>query len=205
MGRLVRRYIRAYNQTVANEIDIEGTLKADTIDEHTSGAGVTIDGMEVKDSLITYLHAKVLKISFGHETSETDTEVDLPDKAIVLAAWLEVTTADSGITINVGTLSSESGGDADGFIKGASVASTGLVIPDVTVTSGTSEDYFSACTIGALLADFTAGSDTATDVGTLNKKFYATDSQTTKSISYTCSSGADTAEGYIYVLLVEME
>lgn len=223
MGRLVRRYIRGYNITAVNHLEtdtiVEHTSAAgvtidgvkhkdsvpyvDTISEKTSGSGVTVDGCQIKDGLVVYKHAKILEASFGHATTETDTGVDLPDKAVVLAVWLEVTTADAGITIDVGTLSTEGGGDADGFIDGASVAATGLVIPDVTVTAGANENYFSACTIGALLVDFTAGSDTAGDVGTLNKKFYATDSQTAKSISYTCSTGADTAAGKIYILLVE--
>ena len=147
---------------------------------------------------------KVKRLSFTHNTSETDTGWDLPDSAIVLDAFVEVTTADSGITLNVGLLSSETGGDADGFIKGISVASTGLVAPGVTVTSGSNEDYFSACTYGAFLADFTAGSDAAGDVGTYARKLFASDSVTAKSVSYTCSAGADTAEGYIYIIYVEV-
>jgi hypothetical protein len=175
MGRLVRRYGRFYDLKVVHDFEV--------------GYGVP----------------KILEAEFGHSTTEADTTIDLPDKAVVLAVWLDVTTADTGVTINVGTKSSETGGDADGFIKGASVGSTGIVIPDVTVTTGTNETYFSACTIGALLADFLAGSDTVGDVGTLNKKFYYTGSVAAKSISYTCSSGADTAAGKIYILLVEFE
>jgi hypothetical protein len=175
MGRLVRRYGRFYDLKVVHDLEVE------------------------------YGVPKILEVDFGHATSETDTTVDLPNKAVVLAVWLNVTAADVGITIDVGTKSSETGGDADGFIVGASVASTGIVLPDVTVTSGTNEKYFSACTIGAKLADFEAGSDVAGDVGTLNKKFYSTGSVTAKSITYSCSSGADTAAGKICILLVEFE
>lgn len=147
---------------------------------------------------------KVITAEFGHNTTETDTGVDLPDNAVVIGAFLEVETADSGITIDVGTLSTEGGGDADGFIAGASVGATGLVIPDAVVTGGSSEDYLSACTLGALLADFTAGSDAATDVGTLVKKPYPTDANAAKSISYTCSAGADTAAGKIHIIVAEL-
>ena len=159
----------------------------------------------IHGSKIKYNVPKVIEIPFTHNTDETDTGIDLPPKALVLDAFLYVETADTGITINVGTKSSESGGDADGFIAGASVASTGLVPLGVTVTSGSSEDYFSACTYGAKLADFTAGSDNAGDVGTYARKYYATDSATAKSITYTCSAGADTAEGKIYLVILELE
>jgi len=208
MGRLVRRYIRGYNITAVNH------LETDNIVEHTSGAGVTIDGLEIKDGRVTYYHPRILKIPFGHETSETDTGVDLPDKAMVLDVWLEVTTADSGITIDVGLLSTESGGDADGFLDGAPLDSTGLVFGGITptITSGTNNTYLAsvARTIGVLLADLdvVAGQDVA-DGGdgacVYERKPFPTDSVTAKSISYTCSAGADTAAGYIYILLVEFE
>lgn len=159
-----------------------------------------INGEKVK-----YNVPKVIKIPFGHETSETDTGVDLPPKALVLDAFIEVLTGDSGITLDVGTKSSETGGDADGFLDGISVASTGLVPAGVTVTAGANENYFSACTYGAKLASFVAGSDTAGDVGTYARKYYATDSATAKSITYTASAGADTAEGNIYLLILELE
>jgi len=147
---------------------------------------------------------KVKRISFSANTSETDTGVDLPSTAVILDVFLKVTTAEAGKTINVGLLSSETGGDADGFVAGASLASTGVVVPAVTVTSGTNEDYLSACTYGAFLADFTAGSDNAGDVGTFNKKLFATDSVTAKSLTYTCSSGTSSAAGYIYIVYVEV-
>ena len=148
---------------------------------------------------------KVKRVAFGHSTSEADTGFDLPEKALLFDIFLDVQTADSGKTINVGTKSSESGGDADGFIKGASVGSTGLVIPSVTVTSGSSETYFSATTYGALLADFEAGSDNAGDVGTFYKHPYPTDSNTAKSLTYTCSAGTSKAAGYIYLVYLELE
>lgn len=62
--------------------------------------------------------------------SEQDTGLDLPAKGIVLPYVLvDVTTAEATggtKTLDVGLLSSESGGDADGFLDGVSVATTGL-------------------------------------------------------------------------------
>ena len=147
---------------------------------------------------------KVLTAEFGASTSETDTGIDLPSNALVLDAFLEVETADTGITLNVGTKSTETGGDADGLITGASVASAGLVPAGVTATAGANETYFSACTYGALLADFVAGSDTAGDVGTYARKYYPTDANVAKSITYTASAGADTAAGKIHIIILEL-
>jgi len=141
-------------------------------------------------------------IPFGaSDNTETDTYIDLPTDVVVRDAWIDVTTADSTETLNVGLLSSESGGDADGFLSGVSVGTAKKVFGEVTVTSGSNEDYFSACTYGALLADFTAGSDTATDVGTYARKYHRCDG-TAKSVTYTGSAGSDTAAGMIWLDLV---
>ena len=147
-------------------------------------------------------NAKIIAAEFGHETSETDTSIDLPEGSVILDVFLDVETADAGITRDVGLLSTESGGDADGFLDGISVAATGLVHPTLTVTSGSNEDYFSAATFGAFLASFTAGSDVANDVGTFAPITHLTDSVVAKSISYTASAGADTAAGKIYFVVV---
>ena len=157
-----------------------------------------------RTSIGTPGNVKIIAAEFGHNTTETDTTIDLPDNAVVMDVFIDVETADTGITLDVGLLSTESGGDADGFLDGISVASTGLVHPAITVTSGSSEDYFSATTYGAFLADFTAGSDNAGDVGTFARKYHPTDSVDAKSISYTASAGADTAAGTIYFVIAEL-
>ena len=98
--------------------------------------------------------------------AETDTGFDLVEDSQVLlqGAGVYVDDADATETIDVGILSSESGGDADGFFDGLSVATSGLVVPGATVTTGSNEVYLSASTAGALLVDtFTTGTDTATD------------------------------------------
>ena len=130
--------------------------------------------------------------------SESDTGIDLPADMVVADIFVDVSTAVASSTIDVGLLSTESGGDADGFADGVSCASAVKVRPGVTVTSGSNEDYFSASTRGALLADFTAGTDAATDVGTYAEKPHRCDG-TAKSISYTTSSHA--VAGTIWLLL----
>jgi hypothetical protein len=62
-------------------------------------------------------------------TSEIDTGVDLPARSVVLNVFLDVTAAEATATtktIDVGLKSSESGGDADGFLDGLSTAATGV-------------------------------------------------------------------------------
>ena len=123
---------------------------------------------------------QVAVIPFYHgdkagDATETDTGFDLPDQAIVMGRKdgnsLLVKVADAAETIQVGTLSSESGGDADGFMTDAatSVGTAGTVMPSAD---------------GALV-----GSDVP----------YRTDAQTAKSISWTLTAGSDTAEGFIFL------
>ena len=132
--------------------------------------------------------------------SEKDTGFDLKAGWTVLDAWIVVNTADTGETVDVGTNSSDSG-DGDGFIDGASLATTGLVYPDAVVTAGTTETYYSATTRGALLADYIAGSNTATDFGLFHKKPYTV--ATDIDLTFTTSDGTDTAAFDIYLLIYD--
>lgn len=120
---------------------------------------------------------KVIRINASDGTGENDTGWDLPSTAIVTKVLVNVKTAEATgttKTIDVGLLSTESGGDADGFLDGIDVSTTGLKGPGVTVTetAGVNETYISAVasTYGALLADvnFELGTDTAGDTGYVN-------------------------------------
>jgi len=138
-------------------------------------------------------------IDFTTATSETDTGWDLPDHAIVEDVMVYVDTNESGKTLDVGTYSSESGGDADGFLDGISLATAGWVLPGATLTTGSSETYFSASTYGALLAHYVAGSDAATDHGVFARQNYSTASQTAKSVTYTGVGTPTDVAGSIYI------
>lgn len=142
---------------------------------------------------------KKIAVAAGDYSSETDTTEDLPAAALVRDVLVYVSTADAGVTVDIGTLSSEDGGDADGFADALSVAATGWVRPQASVTAGGSETYYSANTRGALLADYIAGTNADGDFGLYHEKVYATDSQTAKSVSIT-SSESTTAVFDIYVL-----
>ena len=132
--------------------------------------------------------------------TEKDTGFDLKAGWTVLDAWIVVNTVDAGETVDVGT-NSKASGDADGLIVGASLATAGLVYPDATVTAGLAETYYSANTRGALLADYIAGSNTATDFGLFHKKPYTV--STDIDLTFTTSNGTDTAAFDIYLLIYD--
>jgi hypothetical protein len=120
-----------------------------------------------------------MKIPFSYVDCTPGTEYKtgflLPALGFILnrlhGCGLDVTTKESGKTLSVGILSTENGGAATGFINASSVATAGQVI-------GTDGALFST------------------------NAPYATDTQTASSpngldISYTLSSGAAAAEGFI--------
>lgn len=134
------------------------------------------------------------------DNTETDTGFDLPSNCILWPYGLDlrVVTVDSTETIDVGILSSEANGDANGFVAAASVATGGLVQLIPQITGGTNIDYGSTNYVGVLLCTVIAGADAVATVGGWTPKSYLTDG-VAKSITYTGSAGSDTAAGYIYL------
>jgi len=132
------------------------------------------------------LTTMVIPFAIGDTTANTETSTGftVPTKAMVLptASAIDVLTADSGMTIDVGTLSTDSG-DADGFIDGISLASATMV--KATNANG-------AVTLGALLYvqdSANAGDDFPE----------ANISMQGKTITYTLSASTDTGEGFIFL------
>lgn len=118
--------------------------------------------------------------------AETDTGFDLPLYAAVLPhVTVRVTTVDATKTIDVGLLSSETAGDADGFLVTASVATAGLV--KGTVANG-------ANTMGALFEV----QDSA-NAGDLTHEAHVVTGSNARSVTYTLTAGTDTAEGFINI------
>lgn len=118
--------------------------------------------------------------------SEVDTGWDLPADAVVLDVYLKVTAAEATgttKTINVGLLSTESGGDADGFIAGLSVAATGYFRPSVVHTT----HVVGTQTRGALLQETDAGTNDD-DRGFYVENPHVAGSVTAKSVSVTVGS-----------------
>lgn len=171
------------------EIDIE------------SGGSLKVAGTELIGSTVSPVKVKKLAISADFDNTEQDTGWTLPAKCVVLDVFIDVTTADSSQTIDVGTDGSGSN-DPDGFLDGASVNGTGIVRGVPTITTGASEVFFASTTRGALLSSLTAGSDSAGDVGTYYENYDVTSGG--ESVTYTGSDTTNTVRGAIYVVYVEL-
>ncbi|WP_341702621.1 hypothetical protein [Ferrovibrio sp.] len=174
---------------------LEFWVDADTVSVDLYGIGpngeaIIMTGVRPGGDAALYLSKSLLQVyklpfAIGDTTAttETDTGHDLVTGSLVHGVGLGIraTTADSGITINVGTKTSESG-DPDGFMAGLSVASAVSVKP--TLTNG-------SATLGALLKvqDSANAGDAVPEAHVVVS--------TARSLTYTLSSGADTAEGFI--------
>lgn len=114
--------------------------------------------------------------------SEIDTGFDMPDDAVVLpqGVGFDITTLDDTEDMDVGLLSSESGGDADGFIVQITTDAAVLVL--ATLADG-------AATLGALLKVDESAGDLVPEAHRIDG--------TAVSITYTPTTGSDTIEGFI--------
>jgi hypothetical protein len=122
--------------------------------------------------------------------SETDQGEDLPAGFVITDVIPYVVTAEATgttKTVNVGLLSSESGGDADGFLDGIAVNATGFVRPTLASAGQT---------LGAFLRDDESG-----DGVLVPRVFFDTDAVTAKSLSITAGS-ADFAELVLDVYVI---
>jgi hypothetical protein len=72
---------------------------------------------------------------------------------------VEVVTAGSGLSLDVGILAAATGGDTDGFRANVLLTTTGWVADTGVITAGTTIDWTEATTYGALLYTAITGSD----------------------------------------------
>lgn len=150
---------------------------------------------------------KKLPVAFVASSAEQDTGWDLPANSLVLDVFVQVTTVEATgttKTIDVGLLSGESGGDADGFLDGVSVATTtGIKRGIPTITTGSNETFFASTTRGVLLSQFFAGTDVAADSGTYYEKPHIVG--VAKSVTWTLGSN-NFAEfvGNIFIVYVQL-
>ena len=136
---------------------------------------------------------KTMVIPFTKQTSEFDSTFDLPEGAVIIGQpFVEVVDEVASGTIDVGILSSESGGDADGFIDGMSCATAGKIVPIAWDASADADN-----TLGLLISYAMLG-------GTANygriPKLWVCDG-TAVSVSYTTSDHA--IAGNIHILYAE--
>lgn len=127
----------------------------------------------------------VIPFSIADTTAaaETQTGIVIPTTGAVQPnPIVRVTTADATQTIDVGTLSSDSG-DADGFIDGVLLTNLGLVKPTVAnagITLG----------VDLWVQDSANAGDEAPEQNV---------SRAGKQITYTLNAATDTAKGFIYL------
>ena len=118
-------------------------------------------------------------IWFAASIIETDTGIDFDYHTAIGKVIVEVVTVDAGETLNVGLLSTGTGGDADGFTAAMSVATVGYAVN-------------SSANLGVLLRD-----DSQDFV-------YTVYSNHEQSLTYSGTSDQDTAAGYIHYYFTRM-
>lgn len=141
--------------------------------------------------VVPMLGGYALRVPFTKYTAEHDTGIDLPAGMIVTDVIVKVVTNEASGTIDIGLLSSESGGDADGFVDGESCAVVGT-IPHVNGNATEAN-----CTRGDLIATELKSNDTTPLFFDVPKPHVC--DGTAKSITYTTSN--HTVAGYFFVVL----
>jgi hypothetical protein len=137
---------------------------------------------------------KTLTVPFTNSaTVEVDSGLNLPAGAVVLDAIVEVVTNVADATIDVGILSSESGGNADGFLDGVSCATAGKIAPI------TSAEAAATLTLGALISTPHKSADATALYGAIPKLWIGNGTAT--SVSYTTNDKAVT--GNIHIMFAE--
>lgn len=127
----------------------------------------------------------IVPFSIANTTAATETDTGFNfSTGMVIRPFpsIYVVDVDATETMDVGLLSSEGGGDADGFIVGVSVATAGHVDPT----------FASTVTQGALLKV------TATGAAAVIPESYVVGA-TAVSLTYTLTAGTDTATGFIQI------
>ncbi|CAB4144116.1 hypothetical protein UFOVP469_13 [uncultured Caudovirales phage] len=174
-----------YGQASEPQVDIYGITGSGVPFQRRGvkpGDGIiTVDGQAREHTLIVPFN-----IADTTATTETDTGFDFTAGMQInpLGVSVYTKTLDATETIDVGLLSSESGGDADGFCTLLSVATAVVVTPTLAAT---------AETLGALLR-VAATADAGT--GLVPRQHVIA---TAVSLTYTLTAGTDTAAGFINI------
>jgi hypothetical protein len=129
-----------------------------------------------------------------------DTGINFIPKTMVHDVRVEVVTADSGVTLAVGTNDTVAG-----FRTGVSMTATGFIKDTGVITGGSSLDYVPASTYGSLLYTAITGSDSVTAGGGRSYLGHIVDtSGTDDDLTYTPSAGSDTSAGFIHLWFTRM-
>jgi hypothetical protein len=159
-------------------------LWADSQGQLRTGSSIPTNQDTAEGGRLPQVQKLDIDANFGN--TEQDTGWDLPDKCVVLNVWVDVTTADTGETLDVGTDGSGSN-DPNGFLDGISVNATGVI--KGTLTNGVQ-------TVGALLYVDESGA------GVLVPEPDVTSGG--ESVTYTGSAATNTMRGSIYILYIDL-
>jgi len=159
-------------------------------------------------------HHGMIWFVFTGASAEIDTGINFQYDTLIHDVRTETVTVDAGEDISVGILSSGTGGDADGFIDARSVATAGYTTDTGIITTGPCTDYYPDSTYGDLLYTILAGTTSITyaagteisDLSTGGRTYlgHIVLSANEQSLTYTCSTGSDTAAGYIHYWFTRM-
>jgi len=142
-------------------------------------------------------------IWFGaSSTSEINTGVTFLKDTFIHDVRVEVVTVASAISIDVGILSSGTGGDADGFRANVLLTTAGYVADTAIITDGTNIDFVAASTYGVLLVTAITGSDATASAGGKSYMGYVIDGTSTGVMTYTMNS--TTGAGYVHYFFTRM-
>lgn len=139
-------------------------------------------------------------------TDETDTGIDFVADTFVHDVRSEVVTTGTGATINVGLLSTGTGGDADGFLAARSIATAGFTADTGVITAGSTDSYTAASTYGALLYKAITGTGNLTGSTQGGRSYlgHVVTGTNTGALTYTCSTTDNTGAGYIHYWISRM-
>ena len=132
--------------------------------------------------------------------TETSTGVQFSRDTRIHDVLVEVVTVSSAATIDVGLLSTETSGDADGFIKGTLLTTAGYIKDLAVITTGSSIDYYPATQYGVLLRTAITGTGItdASNNGGITPIAFVVSSTNAKTLTYSTSTTTSSPAGYLH-------
>jgi hypothetical protein len=140
-------------------------------------------------------------IPYAASTSEVSTGITFVADTMVHDVRTEVVVTTTAGTIDVGLQSN----DADGYIKGRSIATAGYTADTGVITAGSTLDYTAASTYGALLYTAITGSDAVASGGGRSYLGHViTTAAVSNVLSYTCNTTTNSGTGFIHYWFTRM-
>ncbi|OPX65691.1 MAG: hypothetical protein A4E30_00272 [Methanomassiliicoccales archaeon PtaB.Bin215] len=135
-----------------------------------------------------------IRVPYVKKAAEFDTTIDLPAGIIIEDVIVQAVTVAESATIDIGTLSTEGGGDADGLIDGESVATAGFVAHNLVDATAAN------ITLGALLVESDIKTADTTALYYSQKKIPGYVVDALRSLSYTTSDATVAGNFYLKVI-----